>query len=256
MNNVTKNPRAFFKKIPLKKMSGQQKFLAVAFTLVGEETTESLTSADVKKSWAKGVLGNFHPYYYQRAQDDDFVEPEKRGASRFYITEVGMQYIKSLINEEKASIRLRDKTERVTLYEKYDFHPKIKEVSFNQFQDGYFKESIQNALVEVICQVKENAGNPFIEKNGRRYALDGEDLMNHVFGCENRRPIIKFNDLSTSLQRAEQRGIMHLYKGVVGVRDKKAHLNFLQNDPLKTIEYLSLASLLMRLLEEAEVNTE
>lgn len=74
--------------------------------------------------------------------------------------------------------------------------------------------------------------------------------MNRVFGCDNQTPIIKFNNLSNSLDKAEQRGIMNLFKGIVGLRDKKAHLNFIQNDPIKTIEYLALASLLIRLLDE------
>ena len=43
---------------------------------------------------------------------------------------------------------------------------------------------------------------------------------------------------------------MYLYKGIVGIRDKKAHLNFVQNDPIKTLEFLSFASLLLRLLDE------
>jgi len=129
----------------------------------------------------------------------------------------------------------------------YDFHPRIKEVSFKHFKDGYFKEAIQNALVEVIDQVKIRTKHPK-GKNGRD--LEGDDLMNHVFGCDNQDPKIKFNSLRTGLDKAEQRGLMNLYKGIVGIRDRKAHLNFIQNDPRKTIEYLSLASLLLRLLDE------
>lgn len=140
--------------------------------------------------------------------------------------------------------------QRIELFARYDFHPRIKEVSFSQFEDGYYKEAIQNALVEVVDQVKIKAGHPKIIKNGRPYELDGDDLMNHVFGCDGQAPIIKFNELKDSLDQAEQRGLMNLFKGIVGIRDKKAHINFIQKDPLKTIEYLSLASLLMRLLDE------
>lgn len=144
------------------------------------------------------------------------------------------------------------KTQRNTeLFSRYDLHPKIKRVSFRQFQDGFYKEAIQNAFVEVIDNVKLKANNPTRTSNGRTYELDGDDLMNRVFGCDDQNPIIKFNDLSSGLERAEQRGFMNLFKGIVGIRDKKAHLNFIQQDPLKTIEYLSLASLLMRLMDES-----
>lgn len=136
---------------------------------------------------------------------------------------------------------------RKELFTRYDFHPRIKEVSFKQFEDGYFKEAIQNALVEVIDQVKVKTKYP---KSGNGHDLDGDDLMNHVFGCDNQEPKVKFNSLETNLDKAEQRGLMNLFKGIVGIRDRKAHLNFIQNDPLKTIEYLSLASLLLRLLDE------
>jgi hypothetical protein len=51
-----------------------------------------------------------------------------------------------------------------------------------------------------------------------------------------------------SLEKAEQRGLMYLYRGIVGLRDRKAHLNFIHKDPVTAIEYLVLASLLVRLL--------
>lgn len=137
--------------------------------------------------------------------------------------------------------------QRTELFVRYDFHPRIKEVAFQQFENNDFKGSIQNALVEVIDQVKIKTGYP---KNSNGKDLDGDDLMNRIFGCDNQKPKIKFNPLKTSLDKAEQRGLMNLFKGIVGVRDRKAHLNFIQSDPLKTIEYLSLASLLMRLLDE------
>lgn len=140
--------------------------------------------------------------------------------------------------------------QRTEVFARYDFHRRIKEVSLKQFQDGNFKEAIQNAFVEVIDQVKIKTNHPKKIQNGRPVELDGDELMNHIFGCDNQRPKIRFNDLKTSLDKAEQRGLMNLYKGIVGIRDRKAHLNFIQKDPLKTIEYLSLASLLMRLLDE------
>lgn len=138
-------------------------------------------------------------------------------------------------------------SKRTELFCRYDFHPRVKEVAFKQFEDGYFKEAIQNALVEVINQVKVKTGYP---KNSNGRDLDGDDLMNHVFGCDSQEPKIRFNALTTSLDKTEQRGLMNLFRGIVGIRDKKAHLNFIQNDPLKTVEYLSLSSLLLRLLDE------
>ncbi len=134
---------------------------------------------------------------------------------------------------------------------KYDLHPHIKRVALKQLHDGNYKEAIQNAFVEVVDQVKIKTSHPK-SANGRD--LDGDDLMNHVFGCDNQNPIIKFNTLQTSLDKAEQRGFMNLFKGIVGIRDRKAHLNFIQSDVAKTIEYLCLASLLLRLLDENSID--
>lgn len=144
--------------------------------------------------------------------------------------------------------------QRVEQFSRYDFHPRIKEVALTQFENNDFKGAILNAFIEVVDQVKIKTGHPK-DKNGKD--LDGDDLMNRIFGCDGAQtPAIKFNELADGLDRAEQRGLMYLFKGVVGVRDKKAHLNFIQNDPLKTVEYLSLASLLLRLLDENPTNAE
>jgi len=66
--------------------------------------------------------------------------------------------------------------------------------------------------------------------------------------------VIQFNSLQTESERDEQKGLMFLYKGIVGLRNSKAHSNRLFNDPSRAHEYLALASLLMRLLEIATVN--
>lgn len=161
-----------------------------------------------------------------------------------------------VLNRTKVDGKWRyiQKTPTTTIFEKqnrflarYDLHPHVKRVALKQFYDENYKEAIQNALVEVVDQVKVKTG---YLKNANGRDIDGDDLMNRVFGCDNQDPIIKFNFLQTSLDKAEQRGIMNLFKGIVGVRDRKAHLNFIQHDASKTIEYLCLASLLMRLLDE------
>lgn len=130
---------------------------------------------------------------------------------------------------------------------KYNLHPKIKAVAMRQFKNKHFKEAIQNAFVEVINEVKKKSKYP--KKN--KHELDGDVLMGHVFSPDgDDKPKIRLNNLKNSLDKSEQRGFMFLFKGIVGLRNKKAHLNFVQNDPLKTIEYLALASLLMRILDE------
>ena len=131
----------------------------------------------------------------------------------------------------------------------YQLHPAIRSVSGQLYRDGHYKPSVFEAFVCVINRVKEKA--QLDEK------LDGETLMNHVFGIDSkdgtRIPRILFNSCSNRAERDEQRGIMNLFKGICGVRDFKAHTNVIFDSPERAFEYLALASLLMRLLDMSSV---
>ena len=86
------------------------------------------------------------------------------------------------------------------------------------------------------------------EKTGEN--LDGDRAMNQAFGFQNQIPLIKFNNLQTQEEKDEQKGLMFLFKGIVGIRNRKAHENVILDDPYRAIEYLALASLLMRVLNK------
>lgn len=126
----------------------------------------------------------------------------------------------------------------------YDLHPSIKEVSQQRFEDGHYADAVEAAFKEVIKRVKEHVK----EKTGEN--LDGDRAMNRAFGFQNQVPLIKFNNLQTQEEKDEQKGLMFLFKGIVGIRNRKAHENVILDDPYRAIEYLALASLLMRLLNE------
>jgi len=124
----------------------------------------------------------------------------------------------------------------------YQFHPEIERVSGDLFRGGHYKQAALEAYIRVIDDVKQRSG----------LALDGDSLMNQAFGCTNRAPVLRFNSLSTEPERDEQNGFMLIFKGIVGLRNSKAHSNRLFNDPLRAHEYLAIASILMRLLEIAQ----
>lgn len=121
----------------------------------------------------------------------------------------------------------------------YRFHAEIERVSGGLFRDGHYKSAAFEAYIRVIEEVKTRSGLPF----------DGDDLMNQAFACKNRVPVLKFNQLSTDAERDEQQGFMFLFMGVCGLRNFKAHSNQYFDDPLRAHDYLSLASLMMRMLE-------
>jgi len=118
-------------------------------------------------------------------------------------------------------------------------HPEIERVSASLFGDGHYKQAALEAYISVIAAVKRASGLP----------EDGDKLMGKAFSFDTQKPVLKFNSLETEPERDEQRGIMYLFKGLVGLRNSKAHSNRLFNDPVRAHDYLALASLLMRLLE-------
>ena len=66
-------------------------------------------------------------------------------------------------------------------------------------------------------------------------------------------PILKLNGLGTAMERDEQEGFRFIFMGAMqGIRNPKAHDRIVQNDEDRALDYLALASLLMRRLDDAE----
>lgn len=121
-------------------------------------------------------------------------------------------------------------------------HPRVVEASRGLFKDKYYSDAIFRAFTAVSNFVKEKSG----------LSLDGKALMSAAFNED--KPVIKINDLLTKPDHDEQEGFKFLFMGgQVGIRNPKAHDNVIQADPYRTLEYLSLASLLMKRIEEGKI---
>jgi len=126
----------------------------------------------------------------------------------------------------------------------YQLHQEIAKVSSKLFEDGHFAQAVEEAFKRVINEVKAH-----MVRKGQDIPASADSLMGHAFGIDNRVPHIKFNTLTTPEEEDEQRGILYLFKGIVGIRNRKAHQNVILDSPERAAEYLGLASLLMRLLD-------
>ncbi len=126
----------------------------------------------------------------------------------------------------------------------YGLHQRIKEVVGAKYENGHYAEAVEAGFKEVIKRVKDYVNT----KNDGN--LDGAKAMGRAFDFDRQEPLIKFNGLQSEEEKDEQRGIAFLFKGIVGIRNRKAHENITLNDPYRALEYLVLASLLMRLLDE------
>jgi uncharacterized protein (TIGR02391 family) len=156
--------------------------------------------------------------------------------------------IRERLEIDLASRKLKDKEpkkdETILPIGPYSLHPEIDRVSSALFRNGHLREAVANSFIQVIEAVKYKS----------RVPADGDDLMNKAFSCEKgRMPVVRFNGLASDADRDEQRGFHFLFKGIVQLRNKKAHVIENLTDPNRAHDYLALASLLMRLLDIAVV---
>ena len=130
----------------------------------------------------------------------------------------------------------------IDLFDKMQFHPRVIEASESLFKTGNYASAIFEAFKAVHNYVQDKTG----------LTLDGANLMEKVFN-ENK-PILQLNELLTPSDKNEQKGFKHIFMGSqIGIRNPKAHENVKQEDPTRTLEYLSIASLLMRRIDESKL---
>lgn len=121
-----------------------------------------------------------------------------------------------------------------------DVHPKIREHCADRYYNRQYSDAILAAYKVVLNEIKDVANI---------HNLDGKPLVEKALSIAS--PIIKLNDLATQSDKDEQLGFMMLFSGAaVGIRNPKAHDLAVQEDKLKTLRYLSFASLLLERLDE------
>jgi uncharacterized protein (TIGR02391 family) len=151
-----------------------------------------------------------------------------------------------LINENKGEL--------ASLFSNLRFHPIVKKASEKLFKDGHYAQAIFEA-----CK----ALSGFIREKSKLTTTKDSDLMWQAFGIQysinplriTKRPVLSLNSLTEEWEFDEQKGFANLFSGtIMGIRNPKAHKDIIQKNPYKTLEYLSLISLLARRTDEATLN--
>ena len=128
------------------------------------------------------------------------------------------------------------------IFDSRRLHDAVVDSSRSLFVSGHYAQAIFEAFKRVNNEVKQVSGLS---------NKDGRDLMAQAF--HESRPVIRLNRLQNQSDRDEQEGFKFLFMGAMqGIRNPKAHEVIIQNDPYKTLEYLGIASLLLRRLDERE----
>jgi len=147
-----------------------------------------------------------------------------------------------ILDDTLAAISSNSAIDPLDLFDQLGIHPTIVESSRSLLASGHYAQSIFEAFKRVNIEVKQISGM----KN-----KDGKDLMANAFGEV--LPAIRLNALESQSDKDEQEGFKFIYMGaMLGIRNPKAHDAVAQKDPYKTLEYLGLASLLMKRLDERE----
>lgn len=124
-----------------------------------------------------------------------------------------------------------------------NFHPAIQEAARPSFTVGRRAEAVFEAFKAIELRVGELIGS---EQTG--LSLIGEAFGGHA-------PRLQLNGMATRIDPDEQAGFTQIFKGAIqGVRNPKAHGRFEELDERRALDYLGLASLLMRRLDDATLN--
>lgn len=122
-----------------------------------------------------------------------------------------------------------------------NLHPHIQEAARPSFSVGRRAEAVFEAFKTIELRVRELLAS---DRNGM-------SLMGDAF--EGEQPRLRFNDRNDPTDIDEQRGFAVIFKGAMqGIRNPKAHAPFEELEERRALDYLGLASLLMRRLDDAE----
>jgi uncharacterized protein (TIGR02391 family) len=153
-------------------------------------------------------------------------------------------------------IHINDKSVDINaqLFDSMHFHPIVQKSSEKLFKNSHYSQAIFEATKGLVSCVRAKSGLSVTKER---------DLMFQAFDIKHtdnpmvitKKPVLRLNNLSNISEIDEQEGFCHLFVGVViGVRNPKAHVEVIQDDPKKTLEYLAFISLLAKRTDESIVN--
>lgn len=194
-----------------------------------------------------GMLNFRNPYIMQKLFEMFQVEVDefhfKSQSVKPIINEVRSQIISRLIQLRK-DISDTSLTAGITPDTPKDLvhlHPIVQKIAGELYKNGHYRQALLDTYIALVDAVKVKS---------TRYDIDNSPLMQAVFSAK--RPILKVSD-----DQDEQMGFMWLFSGaVMAIRNPKAHKLIEQKDTQRTLEWLSFASVLLRVLDDTELIKE
>ncbi|MEU4523453.1 TIGR02391 family protein [Amycolatopsis sp. NPDC024027] len=145
-------------------------------------------------------------------------------------------------NRSNAHIEITERNEPHP-FELRNIHPELPSKVRKLFDDGHWEQAVFEAFKFIEKEVKRISG-----LRGKT----GYALMMEAFNESNAK--IKLNNLGTDSEIDEQRGYKSIFAGAAaGIRNPRGHEVDIGDTPDEAMDYLALASLLLRRLDAANV---
>lgn len=126
-------------------------------------------------------------------------------------------------------------------FDQRNLHPQIEHVSKKLFDDGHYSQATFEAFKLVDKTVQKIA----------KSNLSGKKLMMLAFS--ETAPLIKLTAFSTTSEMDEQEGYKFIFAGsAMAIRNPRGHEVNLPDSPSSCLDHLSLASLLLRRVEDLQ----
>ena len=134
--------------------------------------------------------------------------------------------------------------DRIMLAYLHHLHPFIAKGCLRLFVDGHYTQAVEESAKAVFQYLRDVTGLPF----------DGSVLATQAFSIKN--PVLAFSDLSDDTKKSEQVGFMEILSAFAkGVRNPLAHSHGKLEEGQKAFEYLVMASLFCRRVDDATPKT-
>lgn len=131
--------------------------------------------------------------------------------------------------------------ELVSLFDRLDLHPALKDDVAEMLRDGHCNEAVRKALERFEKLVQDTLGDTHTH---------GRDLMAKVFN--EKAPVVPLNDMKTQNDQNEQEGFKFLTMGAMsGMRNLYSHGDVPQMTPMDAVERLAFVSMLFKRIDAA-----
>lgn len=141
---------------------------------------------------------------------------------------------------DEVSEALPEAVEGAHPFDSRDIHPKLPRAVRKLFDNGHYPQATFEAFKFVDKEVQRLSGD----------AESGFKLMMKVFSESS--PRVSLTPCATTSEKDEQKGYQFLFAGsVLAIRNPRGHEYSIKDGPDDCLDHLSLASLLLRRLEQS-----